>query len=396
MSSATPPTPPRRRGPRALALGIALAVVAVAGGAGFAIGHLDNNSRATAGGPPSGYAGQRQNGQGFGGGSPFGEGNPFGGTPFSGNGGSGGSPFNSAGGTAATDTQLTGLVRIASTLKYEGGQAAGTGMILASNGEVITNHHVVQGSTTLRVTVMSTGRTYRATVVGTDASDDVAVLQLDNASGLSTVTTDEDPVAVGDSVTAVGDANGQSSRFTAATGKILATAQRITTQSEDGRPSEKLSGLMKISSDVIPGDSGGATYDDQGEVVGMTTAASSGSQDVVGYAIPIAKVIRIAGALENGTQNARYEYGSPAFLGIGLGAKTTRVGEVYAGTPAARAGIAAGDTITRVGSTRVRTSTQLRTAVTAYSPGEQVRLTWTDASGQSHIATVTLMAGPVA
>ena len=103
---------------------------------------------------------------------------------------------------------------------------------------------------------------------------------------------------------------------------------------------------------MISGDSGGATYDDEGEVVGMTTAASTGSNDVVGFAIPIAKVTRIAGDLENGTENARYDYGSPAFLGLGLGGSSSRVGVVYPGTPAARAGITAGDTITRVGATR--------------------------------------------
>jgi S1-C subfamily serine protease len=400
MSSATPPVPPRRRGPRLLAAGTAMTVVAAAGGAGFVLGHLDHGSRVTAGGA-AGYSGQAgsghaPNGQGLGGGSPFGEGSPFGGTPFNGSGGQGGTPFDSAQDTPATDTQLTGLVRVASTLKYEGGRAAGTGMILTSTGEVVTNHHVVQGSTKLSVTVMSTGKTYQATVVGTDATDDVAVLQLQNASGLQTVTTDADGISVGDAVTAVGDADGNTSTFSAAVGKILATAQNITTQSEDGRPGEKLSGLFKLSSDVISGDSGGATYDEQGEVVGMTTAASTGGSDIVGYAIPIAKVIRIAGALEDGTQNARYEYGSPAFLGIGLAGTSSRVGEVYAATPAAQAGISAGDTITRVGTTRVSTATQLRAAVTTYSPGDTVRLTWTDASGTPHIATVTLMAGPVA
>ena len=227
-------------------------------------------------------------------------------------------------------------------------------MILTSTGEVVTNHHVVQGSTKLQVTVMSTGQTYQATVVGTDARDDVAVLQLQNASGLQTVTTDTDPLAVGDSVTAVGDADGSTKTFSAAAGKILATGQDITTQSEDGRPGEKLRGLLKISSDVISGDSGGATYDAQGEVLGMTTAASTGGSDVIGYAIPIAKVVRIAGALENGAQNTRYEYGSPAFLGLGLTGAGTRVGAVYDGTPAARAGVTAGDTVTRVGTTRVQ------------------------------------------
>jgi S1-C subfamily serine protease len=242
---------------------------------------------------------------------------------------------------------------------------------------------------------MSTGRSYDANVVGTDAKDDVAVIQLDNASGLQTVTTNTDGASVGDSVTAVGDAGG-ASKFSAAAGKVTATDQHITTQSESGHPGEKLSGLIKISSDVIPGDSGGATYDAQGHVVAMTTAASSGNSDVVGYAIPVATVLRIAGDLENGTQSARYEYGTPAFLGIGLTGNRTLVGQVYSGTPAARAGVTAGDTITRVGTTRVSTAQQLRAAVTAYSPGDQVRLTWTDADGTSHISTVTLMAGPVA
>jgi S1-C subfamily serine protease len=405
-SSPTPASSPsRRRGPRMVAVGTALAVVAVAGGAGFALGHLDRHTQATAG-SPSGYAGQNPfgqapNGQDSGGQDPygqnqFGQGGPFGGTPFTGPGGSGNPSDSANDGTPATDDQLTGLVRVASTLKYQGGRAAGTGMILTSTGEVVTNHHVVQGSTRLRVTVMSTGQTYTATVVGTDAKDDIAVLQLQNASGLSTVTTDTDGIAVGDAVTAVGDADGDTSTFSAAVGKILATRQHITTSNEAGRAGETLRGLIKISSDVIPGDSGGATYDDQGEVIGMTTAASTGSSDVVGYAIPIAKVLRIAGDLEDGTQNARYEYGSPAFLGLGLAGSSARVGMVYPGTPAARAGIVAGDTVTRVGTTRVTTATQLRNAVTTYSPGDLVRLSWTDASGTSHIASVTLMAGPIA
>jgi S1-C subfamily serine protease len=128
----------------------------------------------------------------------------------------------------------------------------------------------------------------------------------------------------------------------------------------------------------------------------MTTAASTGSSDIIGYAIPIAKVIRVAGALEDGTQNTRYDYGSPAFLGLGLTGTGTRVGAVYDGTPAARAGVAAGDTVTRVGTTRVRNATQLRAAVTTYAPGDRVQLAWTDAAGTSHIASVTLIAGPIA
>ncbi|CAN5653914.1 hypothetical protein BH10ACT10_BH10ACT10_05060 [soil metagenome] len=295
----------------------------------------------------------------------------------------------------ASGSQLTGLVRIATTLKYNGGKAAGTGLVLTSDGEVVTNHHVVAGATSIKVKVMSTGTTYTAKVVGTDTKDDVAVLQLVGASGLDTVTTDTDGVSVGDAVTAVGDANGTVDHLSAASGSILAEDQTITTQSEANVEGERLTGLLKISSDVIAGDSGGATYDDQGEVVGMTTAASSGSSDVIGYAVPIAKVLSIADDLKHGVAKARYDYAYPAFLGIGLGETSATVQGVYRRTPAADAGIVAGDTVIAIDGVEVGTSAALRKAVAAHSPGASIAVTWTDAEGTSHTATVTLAEGPV-
>jgi S1-C subfamily serine protease len=382
-----PPAPTRRRGGRRLAAaGTAAAIVVVGAGAGgFAVGRLHHGSQGAAGGSFQG------NGNTFGGIAPPES------SPFNGPGGSGGVPFGTAdNGKPATADQLTGLVRISATLKYQGGKAAGTGMILTSNGEVITNHHVVEGATRIRVTVMDTRAKYAATVVGTDAKDDVAVLQLTGATGLQTVSTETRAVSKGDAVTAVGDAGGSTSGFTAAEGTVTATGQHITTHSQDSNETEKLTGLIEISSDVISGDSGGATYDDQGHVIGMTTAASSGNGDIVGYAIPIGQVLAIAGDLEQGTQDARYVYGTPAFLGVGLGGTDTSVGDVFPGTPAAQAGVTAGATITALNGTPVHTATALRQAVTTYSPGDRVTLTWTDRAGASHTATLTLVEGPVA
>jgi S1-C subfamily serine protease len=294
----------------------------------------------------------------------------------------------------ASGSQLTGLVRIATTLKYDGAKAAGTGMVITADGEVITNHHVVEGATQINVTVMSTGETYTARIVGTDAADDVAVLQVVGASGLDTVATDNDGVTTGEAVTAVGDGNGTVGHLSAAGGSVLATNQSITTQSEGTASPEQLTDLITISSDVVSGYSGGATYDADGEVVGMTTAASSGTSDVIGYAIPISKVLSIANDIENGTKSASYSYGYPAFLGIALG-NGTAVQGTYDGTPAAEAGIEAGDQITSVAGISTITTTQLRSAIATHSPGDDVKITWTDTSGAGHSSTITLGKGPV-
>ncbi|GEM00075.1 S1C family serine protease [Cellulomonas terrae] len=280
---------------------------------------------------------------------------------------------------------------IASTLGYQDAQSAGTGMVLTSDGLVLTNNHVIEGSTSIEVTVESTGAVYTAAVVGTDASSDVALLQLQDASGLATVALDDDNgAAVGDAVTAVGNANG-GGELLAATGSVTALDQTMTASS-DGSSAETLDGLIQFSAAVVPGDSGGPVFDDEGEVIGMTTAASSGTVETVAYAIDIEDALVIAHQIQSGIDSDTVTIGYPAFLGVSL-ASDGSVAGVLEGTPAASSGLAAGDVITAVDGVPV--SSTLSDLLDTYAPGDTVTLTWTVAStGDSTSTTVTLIAGP--
>ncbi|HEV7653518.1 MAG TPA: trypsin-like peptidase domain-containing protein [Mycobacteriales bacterium] len=381
--------PKRRRGTTAAIAGtLALAV----GFGGIVIGRDLGGSQTVAGSGTS-SAGSATTGQfGTGGGN-----GPFGG--FGTNGGTdGGTGTGSGTGTsttrAATTAESAGVVDITTVLSYGTAEAAGTGIVLTSNGEILTNNHVVDEATKITVTVVSTGRSYTATVVGTDATDDVAVLQLSGASGLTTATLSTDTAAVGDAVTAVGNAGGTGGTPTAAEGSITALNQSITASDETGTDSEQLTGLIQVDAAVQAGDSGGPLYSD-GAVIGIDTAASSSGQ-TVGFAIPIATALAIADRIESGESSATITQGTPAFLGVELANGTT--GATISGTvsdsPAAKAGLAEGDTITAVDGSTVDSSTALSAALAKHAVGDQVRLTWTDTSGTSHTATVTLIAGP--
>jgi S1-C subfamily serine protease len=296
--------------------------------------------------------------------------------------------------TEATADQLVGVVDVTTVLGYENGEAAGTGMVLTSDGTVLTNNHVVEGATSITVTVLSTGESYEATVVGTDPTDDVAVLQLDDAAGLDTVQIDEDTVAVGDAVTAVGNAGGETGTAAAA-GTVTALDQSITATDESGQDAEELTGLIEIAADVEAGDSGGPLYDAEGEVVGMDTAASStGGQ---AYAIPIGTALSIAEQITGGVDDATIHQGYPAFLGVSVlssSAGGATVAGVLSGGPADQAGLTAGDVVTSVGGTTITTADDVSTALADLDPGDEVSVAWTDATGTAQTATVTLATGP--
>jgi S1-C subfamily serine protease len=301
-------------------------------------------------------------------------------------------PDTSAATPASADLQV-GVVTIDTRLGYQNASAAGTGMVLTANGLVLTNNHVIDGSTSIQVTVESTGQTYTAVVVGTDATADVALLQLQGASGLATVSLDTSTgVEVGDAVTAVGNAEGGGDLLAAA-GSVTALDQTMTA-STDGSSAETLDGLIEFSAAVVPGDSGGPVFDDQGEVIGMTTAASSSTVATVGYAIDIEDALVIAHQIQSGIASDTVTIGYPAFLGVALGTGSMVTG-VLEGTPAASSGLVAGDVITAVDGVAVSSASSLSDLLGAYSPGDTVTLTWTVASsGASTSAPVTLIAGP--
>ena len=299
----------------------------------------------------------------------------------------------STGEADATAAQSQGVVLIETALTN--GAAAGTGLVLDESGLVLTNYHVVEGSTDVRVTIATDGTTYTAKVIGHDQSADIALLQLDGASGLTTVNLDNDgDPAVSDAVTAVGNAEGQG-YLSASTGDVVALDQSITTQSEGSALGENLSGLIETNAYVVGGYSGGALLDDQGEVVGITTAASSGSV-AESYAIPIDDALSVVQAIESGDEGNGVQIGASGYLGIGIAnTSSMQIASVESGSAAAAAGIAAGDTLTSLGDTTITSYDVLRSTLAAYQPGDQVSIGWTDGSGQTHTATVTLGESPV-
>jgi S1-C subfamily serine protease len=382
----TPPAPPRRRG---VTIAVASTLALAVGLGGVAIGQAVGDRTVAGSGRPA--AGSTPAGQ-FDWGDRFGDG--------AGSGTGSGTATGTATTREATDAESVGVVDITTVIDYGSAEAAGTGIVLTGDGEILTNNHVVEGATKITVTVVSTGRSYSATVVGTDATDDVAVLQLSGASGLSTATLDDDTLAVGDAVTAVGNAGGTGGTPTASPGTVIALDQTITAGDENGGDSEQLTGMIQVDADIQAGDSGGPLYDSEGEVTGIDTAASSGqSATTVGFAIPIAKAMAIADRIESGEDSATIQQGTPAFLGVQFtqdAAGTATISGVVDGSPAADAGLQAGDTITAVGGSTVDGADALSTALAKHDAGDQVRITWIDTTGTTHTATVTLIPGPAA
>jgi S1-C subfamily serine protease len=436
----TPPPPPDapkgsgHRGRLAAVLGGA-AVLALAAGVG--IGHVawtSSPSTPTAA-PASGTS--PSNGSG----SPS--------SPGSGSAPSGSSGSSGPGDVSAIASKVDpGLVDIDTTLGFQQEEAAGTGIVLTSNGEIVTNNHVIDGATTISVTDIGNGKTYSASVVGYNRTKDIAVLQLHDASGLQTATIgDSSNASVGEDVVGIGNAGGTGGTPSAAGGTVTALNQAITASDEGDGSSEQLTGLIETNANIMPGDSGGSLVNTAGVVLGIDTAASAGfsfqssgqSSGNQGYAIPINTAITIAKQIEAGTASSTVHIGATAFLGVEVAQTTCSSGgssgvggggfgggsfgggsgfsggsgfgegsegsgntassgalicSVVTSSPAQEGGLAEGDTITSLNGQAVATPTALTNLIEPFHPGDKVTIGWTDASGQSHTASVDLSSGP--
>jgi S1-C subfamily serine protease len=298
------------------------------------------------------------------------------------------------------------VVDIDTNLAYQGAAAAGTGMIITADGEVLTNNHVIDGATSITVTVVSTGKSYAAKVVGTDQTADVALIKMSNASGLQTAHLgDSSTVKVGDAVTAVGNAGGVGGAPTVASGQVTGLDQEITASDANGANSEQLTGLLEINAALQPGESGGPLYNSSGEIIGMNTAGSStGRRRVVGrdnYAIPINTAMSVIKQIETGKASDTVTIGLPGFLGVEVdpnaaaqGTNGAPIQDVVSGTPAEQIGLQAGDVITAVDGKAVNATTDLGSLLSPHHAGDKVTITWTDNNGQSHSSSVTLIDGP--
>ena len=299
---------------------------------------------------------------------------------------------------AASDEEKVGVVTILTDIAYnEHSQAAGTGSVLTADGQVLTNNHVIDGSSTIEVTIESTGKTYDAVVLGTDKTNDVALLQIVDVSGLDTVDLGRSAVELGDRVASIGNAQGTGDLVTAR-GTVTSIDDSLSIGNGYGGEYEKLDDLIEIDADVVSGDSGGPLVDDDGDVVGMVTAASTSDSDIRGYAIKIVDAMAIVEQIRSGEETDTVNIGPTAFLGVTLAEKQGTVGVTIdgtlAGTPADKAGLVDGDIITSVGGTLVNTVEEIRSVVRAHEPGDVVTVIYTDAGGVERSVDVTLTEGP--
>ncbi|MHB8488089.1 MAG: S1C family serine protease [Candidatus Dormibacteria bacterium] len=317
--------------------------------------------------------------------------------------------------SAATIAKLdSAIVDITADTAVPGGQVAGTGMIITSNGEVLTNNHVISDTVNIRAQIDGTGTTYRVKVIGYDINDDIALVQLVGASNLPTVPIgDSSKLSPGDPITVLGNALGRGGTPAVVSGTVAALGAQITA-SDDSGDNETLTGMLQVSAAIQPGDSGGPEVNAAGQVIGMTTAGqTSGNPNqqtasTTGFAIPINKAMQIVAEIRSGS-GPHIHIGLAALLGVKVSAtvptplpdgtgvdctasRATQGAWVSGVTanPAVSAGVTACGRITSIGGSTITNTSDLHIAMGGFQVGQTVTLTWIDSSGASHTASITL------
>ena len=277
------------------------------------------------------------------------------------------------------------------------GSGSGSGVILSSDGQILTNNHVVADSIGDLTVSFNDGTTAPATVVGTDPVTDLAVIQARGVSGLTTATLgSSDDVNVGQQVVAVGSPFGLESTVTS--GIVSALDRPVDTGAASGQGSV-FPGIQTDAA-INPGNSGGALVDLSGDVVGINTAIRTSGSTVgtqggsigLGFAIPIDEARPIVAQLAEGETATHARIGVTVTDAVSTGGVTTtgaKVEVVSAGSAGDEAGLAKGDVITAVDGEPVTGSDSLVAMVRKYRPGDEVTVTY-QRGGESEQATVTL------
>ena len=423
MPGSPPPGRPRRGG--RFLIYVAIAALAASIGAGVTVA-LDNQNAASAPAVSSGdVPAPHNNASGS---------------------GSSAAPLNSA---LVEKRVKPGLVDIYATLKYDNETAEGTGMILSAGGLVLTNNHVIDGATSVkRLPGDQSGQEYQAQVVGYDNADDVALLRLEGAAGLTPVNFGNSAqVSLGTPVLALGNAEGQGGAK-AAVGIINALNRSIQANDEGSSSTEDLNHMLQTNAPIQQGDSGGALANDAGQVIGMITAAntsasnqSGASGGTLGFAIPINSALSLARQIAEGKSSSTVYIGLPGFLGVEVAqsnspnpqqqAADEQAGQAAGPSPAATAraawpltsrsaararsrpastgalvlgvlcgtaaqsdGLGAGDVITSVDGHPVTTPGSLTGITAEYHAGAVISVDWEGPGGGKHTSSIKLGSGP--